>query len=273
MLQAYIDGSGTGDDRFLVLAGYISTADKWAAFATEWQRLLDMRSAHYRHLSYFKMKEIRTSKREMERCIWFYRIIEKYATAAVSCVIDVAGLRRAVRKSPWLLWTGNVGILENPYYFAFHAIINMLAQHQHRLGISEPIDFIFDNETEKGRCIAAWDEIKRDSTSEVQALMGDTPIYRDDKTTNPLQAADLYAYWVREWELVGDFEGLAKLKFPWVVERDIPRIDFKFGERDFLSEFNRGWSPKGQGHIHPATLSTALRNTLWSASGWTGKLS
>ena len=31
-VKAYIDGSGTGDPDWLVLAGYISTADKWAAF-------------------------------------------------------------------------------------------------------------------------------------------------------------------------------------------------------------------------------------------------
>src|SRR5256885_9256543 len=30
MLQAYVDGAGTGDPKFLILAGYIATSDVWA---------------------------------------------------------------------------------------------------------------------------------------------------------------------------------------------------------------------------------------------------
>jgi hypothetical protein len=41
MLRAYIDGSHTIDSAF-VLAGYIGTVEKWAAFSEEWQTVLDM---------------------------------------------------------------------------------------------------------------------------------------------------------------------------------------------------------------------------------------
>ena len=273
MLQAYVDGSGTGSDDFLVVAGYIATPESWAEFSREWERLIDMQSPHYRRLSYFKMKEM-TSDADRERCSWFYRVIEKHVMAGVSCVIDVAGLRKAVREFAWPPWIYNVEILENPYYSAFKAITDMLAQHQHKIGLTEPVDFIFDNESEKELCISAWEDLKRNSRSEVLALMGDTPIYRDDKTVLPLQAADLYAYWVRNWQLSGDEDGLAQLKFPWKTERDIPRIDFKFGEKDFIVEFNRIWKSDVQRRmgINSSGLSTALGNAMWSASGWTGKM-
>ena len=229
MFQAYIDGSGTGAKDVLVLAGYIAPFDNWAAFSTDWARLLTV-GAPYRKLSYFKMKEM---KRDLERCHWFYQVIEKHVKAAVSCTVLTSGLIKAVREFPWPPWINEVHVLENPYYFAFKAITDMLAQHQEKLQITGPVDFVFDNESEKERCIAAWDELKRNSRPDIAVLMGDTPTYKDDKTTLPLQAADLYAYWVRQWQLEGIEDGIEKLKFPWRVEREVPRIDFRFGEADF----------------------------------------
>jgi hypothetical protein len=78
--------------------------------------------------------------------------------------------------------------------------------------------------------------------------MGDTPVYRNDRTTLPLQAADLYAYWVREWENNGMVDGIEKLRFGWKAKRieNLPRIDFKFEEKDFITEFNRIWDPEVQ---------------------------
>ena len=42
MLQAYVDGSGTGAKDTLVLAGYIATVEQWAAFSMDWEQLLRM---------------------------------------------------------------------------------------------------------------------------------------------------------------------------------------------------------------------------------------
>jgi len=269
MLQAFIDGSGTGSGDVLVLAGYIASANAWIGFTEDWQRLLDYRSPHYRMLSYFKMKEMKSSPEDLERCAWFYRVIEKHVLAAVSCTVSVSDLVKAVQNFPWPVWINEVHVLNNPYYFAFKAITDMLAQHQSKLGITEPVDFVFDNESEKKRCIEAWDELKQNSRPDVRALMGDTPIYRDDKTALPLQAADLYAYWVRQWELDGIEDGIEHLEFPWKAERDLPRIDFKFVERDFIAEFNKVFDPEVQRRMG-LIQSTALRSN-WGASGWTGE--
>jgi len=140
-LHAYIDDSGTGDSEVFVLAGYIATEESWAAFSTDWQQLVNMKSRHYRQLSYFKMNEMR-SDTELERCSWFYRVIEKHVTAAVSCAISVPGLVKAVKEFPWPPWIYNIQVLENPYYFAFKATTDKLAQHQHQLKIDQPVDFI-----------------------------------------------------------------------------------------------------------------------------------
>ena len=225
------------------------------------------------------MKEM---KNDLERCGWFYSVIEKHVTAGVSCTLSVSGLLKAVREFPWPPWLYNIQVLENPYYFAFKAIIDKLAQHQGTLKITEPVDFIFDNEGEKEKCIGMWDELKRNSRENLRLLMGDTPIYRDDKTTLPLQTADLYAYWVRRWELDGVEDGVAKLKFPWPVEKDMPRLEAKFGEADFITEFNKVFDPEVQRRMGldpnvmyhtgkgPENFTVGLGPTL-NTSSWTGE--
>jgi hypothetical protein len=54
VLQAYFDESKADGDLF-VIAGYISTTERWAAFADEWQELIDHQSTYYRKLEYFHM--------------------------------------------------------------------------------------------------------------------------------------------------------------------------------------------------------------------------
>ncbi|MCH7921879.1 MAG: DUF3800 domain-containing protein [Nitrospinae bacterium] len=234
--QAYIDDSGKGSGPVLVLAGYIATAEKWAAFSVEWKEMLSFIPAS----DAFKMSEMAQSEDRLEKSSWFYRIIENHVTAAVSCVIRVPDLVNAVRSIDWPPYIKNVSNLENPYYFAFQAIINVLAQYQEKMDIREPVDFIFDEQTEKVRILDAWDLLKASSSPEVRKLMGDTPIYRDDKKVLPLQAADLYAWWVRRWEIENDQDGVKDLKFPWAVKRDIPRLDMRFSEDDLRAELSKG---------------------------------
>jgi hypothetical protein len=117
--------------------------------------------------------------------------------------------------------------------------MDKFVQNQSQLLIDEPVDFIFDEESEKKRCLNAWDRLKYSASTDVRRLLGDTPIYRDDKTTLPLQAADLYAYWVREWELRGVDEAISSLPFPWEKHVDIPRMEIRFEKRDFVLEFQR----------------------------------
>jgi hypothetical protein len=129
MLQAYVDESGTGaKDGFFVMAGYIAPAEVWAdKFVPAWQHLLEMRPPHHSLIDSFKMNQM---VNDPERCGWFYRVIEDNVTAALSCTISIPGLKKAVREFPWPSFIKNTHVLENPYYFGFQAITDMLAQHQ-----------------------------------------------------------------------------------------------------------------------------------------------
>jgi hypothetical protein len=96
MLQAYVDASGKGDPDLLIVAGYIATADVWGKFSEQWQEKLD-----HAHMPYFKMSEIGQSPAEIEKAGWFYRTIEEYNVAAISCTVHVRELAKSVREIAW----------------------------------------------------------------------------------------------------------------------------------------------------------------------------
>lgn len=243
--KAHIDASGKGDPNLLVMAGYIAPAETWAEFSREWQIRLDQA-----RLPYFKMSEMGARP---EIAGYFYRVIEESGvTAAISCVFKTDDLVRAVRSIKWPPYVKNLEKLENPYYLAVQQIIGNLAENQASFGISEPIDFIFDEEAEKRHIIESWSRMKLAVPDDIRKLMGDTPIYRDDKKVLPLQAADLYAWWVRKWYLEGDMDGVKDLKFPWGAKRNIPRVHMVFEEADFRSFLSRIFTPKA---IYVASLA------------------
>jgi hypothetical protein len=185
----------------------------------------------------FKMNEM---SNRPEIAGWFYRVIEEHdVKAAISCVIHTNELIKVNNNIKYPSYVTNTELLDNPYYFGFKAIIDVLAQKQTKLGLHQPVQFVFDDDGEKKRALSAWELIKQNSALQFAALMGDTPIYRDDKNTLPLQAADLYAWWILKWEREGLIEAIRDLPFPWGAQKVIPRLAMRFRERDFLIETSR----------------------------------
>ena len=100
-------------------------------------------------------------------------------------------------------WTFNLQTWANPYYFAFRLLLDHLRVNPGPLeGLipsGETIDFIFDDRTEKKFILAAWDEIVEQMADQITLPFGSTPRFENDQKFLPLQAADLWAWWVREW--------------------------------------------------------------------------
>jgi hypothetical protein len=85
VLQAYVDASGTGDPRFLVIAGYIATDETWTEFSKEWKSRLDCAG-----MPYFKMNQM---SRKPEIAGWFYRVLEEFdVKASIACIINTSEL-------------------------------------------------------------------------------------------------------------------------------------------------------------------------------------
>jgi hypothetical protein len=214
MLQVCLDESGKGGSDVFVMAGYVSTTELWAGFSDEWQALLDYRSAHYRKLDYFKMSEMTASERDMKRARWFYRVIKKYALAAVSFTIPIKLLDHEVRR---MFGDPNIlGVLSNPWHFATHLLMPRYAEVAPSLGLPPgPLDFVFDETGEKNVLIAGWENSKA-FFPKAAPMMGSTPIFRKDHEYLPLQAADLLAWWIRHRLEAGiDGERLRERLFPW----------------------------------------------------------
>jgi hypothetical protein len=232
MLEAYVDDSANGDPNLFVLAGFVSSADRWLSFSKAWQKLIDHRSEHYRKLDYFKMEEM-SSARDRERCAWFHKVIEDHAVAAVSLTISTHELRRQVDRmfDDPMMRKG----LGNPWHFAVSAIIRDYAINRPNITLpAGPVNFIFDQALNERRLVwNAWDAFLG-ANPQYAPLMGSMPRFEDDKEVLPLQAADMFAWWVRHWQLDGLKEGaIYQCQFPWPRNRsDMPWTHIHIGRSE-----------------------------------------
>lgn len=225
MFQAYVDDS-MAQDQVLALAGYIAPVERWRSFSDEWRRLLDMRPPW----PYFKMSEVATTEDELrwERAGWFYRAIEEHAQAFVAVVVEIDALRRVVRE------LGLPESLENPYVTAFRAIADFTAQYQHELGITEPIDFIFDEHGQSEQVRHGFEVFRATQSPEMKERLGRTPRFERDTDLLPLQAADLLAWHVRRHWLVHKSITTAPIGMSWPPRKDVIGYKFNMDYADLL---------------------------------------
>jgi hypothetical protein len=230
MLQAYVDGAGTGDPKFLVLAGYIATSNVWAEFSTAWDRRLTDA-----HMPFFKMHKWAN---QPEIAGWFYHTLEEFdIKAAIARIVNTAELVEVEKSIIYPSNITNKNFAYNQYYFGFKYITRIVAERQNDLNLLEPIDFIFDDESEKVKIPAAWDALKRMAPKKISDMMG--PIFRNDVKTMPLQAADLYAWWILKWVREKVENWSVDLPFPWEKKKDIQSLTAYFGRRSFLFDISK----------------------------------
>ena len=100
-----------------------------------------------------------------------------------------------------------------------------------------PIDFVFDEKTDKKHCLLAWEVVMDGCKARGDRhLYGDAPIFRESQTMMPLQAADLFAYWIRRWEIEG---GKGRIPFPWKAHRAIPTLILNANGEHFRTDWRR----------------------------------
>ncbi len=230
VLQAYIDGSGGRDRAALILAGYVATVEQWLPFTDEWDAKLKQAGKPY-----VKMSEMAS---EPEFAAYFYKVIEQHVAAGIAFAIPIAPLQKVCDE----LGYPSDSPIRNPYYMASKGIINVTAQYQqHEIGLQEPINFIFDQQSEEGRIRRAWDSyVNGRIPPEVKALTGEKPLFLDDTKHAPLQAADIYAWWLRrKWEEGGMDAFLNQWPFPWTCKREFPRFMMALNENDIRVELTK----------------------------------
>jgi hypothetical protein len=230
VLQAFVDNSY--DQHIHVLAGYIATVDDWKVFSDEWQAELDAS-----RIESFKMSQMAREQDGMIKAALFYCIIERHVKASIAVIVDIDALKMVVRSLSAPLNVFEIDKLENPYYLANRKIITMLTQFQEKMGLLEPVDFIFDDQTEKRDLMDGWELFKAGAPSTVRRFLGATPRFEDDKQFLPLQAADLFAWWIRRWESNGQYDDPMKPPpFPWGEPKGIAHLHIRYDEHEIRGE-------------------------------------
>jgi hypothetical protein len=218
VLQAVIDDSGglakTINPAF-VLAGFIADSAAWAVFSDEWQAILDDCPT----LAYFKMVEANGLQEQFapnlgwneslrdSRLGRFVEAIKNNVFLRLSVSIDKDSFISIFQASDFSKRSHNT---DKPYCLAFQLLLTMVSAAQIErpdlFGTTpRPVDFIFDEQGNIGtEAQSTWLEFKRSCERSAQQgktdfrpYLGSMPIFRDEKTFLPLQAADLYAWQVR----------------------------------------------------------------------------
>lgn len=191
-----------GDSPVFVMAGHIAPLTAWNAFNVDWDAAL---KTHPR-LQYFKMREAWAREDEFknwtmgerdERLNLLAPIITKHVTASVSFVVSTSAWKKHI-----------VGKLshryhDRPYFFAFYGIMAALVKYLRAKGIEDKVDFIFDNEGGESASVmlGGFEEWASLAPEELKRYIGNPPIYRDEKSVLPLQAADFFAWHIRRANL------------------------------------------------------------------------
>jgi hypothetical protein len=161
-----------------------------------------------------------------DRISRFYRIIETHAFAGTYTVVN-RGLYAKI-------FSGAPRPMQDPYFLLLFDLIAQLARNQERLSLTDKIDLIFDEQLgKKDLIVGAWDRFKKMAPAPFRTIMGDTPSFKDDKNALPLQAADLYAWWIRR-HLEEDVKGTPHTPFPWRKAKEIPGLVVHWNEDALL---------------------------------------
>jgi hypothetical protein len=204
-LHAFVDDS-TSDigDRRLFLAAYVNAAESWIAFGHDWRTTLAAAPA----ISYLKMSEAQNLNGQFRgwsatdrdaKVLKLAQVIVKHRPWSIHCSVSRSDYARIVAPvAPYPL--------KQPYFSCFWGIIRTAADYHLQLDRGRPtnthpvppLEYVFDEQDNLGNDAAMWYSwLKEGQEPEIAALMGDRPIFGDDKKMVALQAADMLAWHLR----------------------------------------------------------------------------
>jgi hypothetical protein len=227
--QAFMDESLSSEE--LVLGGYIQTAEVWASFARDWEQLLPLGIKDKYGNSQFHMTEMKAAGK-MREVELFSAVIDKHNLFPISFRMNLPCFHKAVSiveerfhlqriSVNWERWS-------DPYYFSFrhfldgfHDRLETLAPHI--VPLTEKVDFYFDRRSEQTKLLEAWSIVREDMSDDFESRFGENPRFENKKDFLGLQAADFWAWWVRNWYEEDDSEIPTKLELmdfgPWRGKR------------------------------------------------------
>jgi len=208
-LHWFFDDSGsepTGDQ--FVLGGFLSTADGWAAFANGWQEVLALSPS----LEYFKASEAFSLRGQFsrgrgwnddlrdERVRKLAHVIRQHAKLGVSASIQHAHFEKYMRVIPAV---GRRLATDQAYPYLFFRLMTGQLILSEKAGLLDRHDVVMDEQTGmEDEIREIWpgyrEMLAKHGRAHYAPMLGSQPYFLNDKEFLPLQAADLYAWHVRD---------------------------------------------------------------------------
>lgn len=243
--HAYIDESYNPDGGAYVIGGCIATEAQWKEFSAEWQSFTErFGRIDATGRRYFHMAEM---THRLEEVSYFYSVMSRHVPVFISARFNRSEFDRAKRRiyipGAIVEWDPT-----NYYWIAFRCLMDKFhlerPQLERLIPLDEAVQFHMDDTFDRKTVESMWQEYIVHRPDHVRDRYADAPIFEDDKKVFPLQAADLWVWWVREWTERGapqrivrhDFEEFSKS-----AVRQSPRVtmDIEFSEEQFLPPLAR----------------------------------
>jgi hypothetical protein len=214
MLQACIDDSGSEPQSpTFVLAGFLANVTQWELFTNLWEAKLK----EHPKIEYFKMSEAMglhdqfegfSEEQRDEKVISLAQLAHDHIEARVDCVIERSAYDELIKP----LGRRRNKIIKDPYFLCFYALVVEVSNFHLRIGLPMlDLRFVFDKHGKIGRRAKRyWDGARAEMDAERAVLLDPEPHFEDDVVFNPLQAADMYAWIIRDRLLPKDQGPLAR---------------------------------------------------------------
>ncbi len=200
MLRLYVDDSGKSDQSPVqVLAGYLSTAERWAAFSNEWQELLDEAGLDaFRMAAAWRLARPYWDRGPLRRDHLIVRMVEcikRHVEMAFVSSVPFEGFHRYLDVTQ-KTYSHPLG---RPYFMGFFAILIQVYDYAFERRADQRIEVIFDEQGGESEqyILSAMGGFRRIAGQHFSDLVIPTPIFQNDKDALPLQAADMLAWLVR----------------------------------------------------------------------------
>lgn len=254
-LRAFIDDSAAqSGDRRLFMAGYLHRADVWADFSEAWHYELQA----WPSIQYFKAKEANNldgefhykkgwdeAKRNMKMS-QLAAIIEHFSPFSFQFSVNRKLFEEELKPhSPYGF--------RQPHFQLSHVVVGGIARSAAQQGITEPIEFIFDEQDGVSSDVAMFfEDMMQEMPEDAKKLIAGTPFFKNDRDRRymPLQAADLLVWHIRREHETGLALPLTKS----LVNKDAHLVS------EITDDMVRGWASH---HSKQAGISSIQSKPQW----------
>ncbi len=199
VLTLYVDDSGKSDQSPVqVLAGYLSTDERWAVFSKEWTALLDEAGLDaFRMADAWRLARRYRSNGPLARDSLIVRAVEcikRHAQMAFVSSLPFSGFQEYLD-----LKGDHAHPLGRPYFVGFYSLLWQVYKHAHLYRADQRIEIVLDEQGGESQryVLSAMSEFRRLASEKLSHLDIPTPRFKRDQDVPPLQAADMLAWLVR----------------------------------------------------------------------------